>query len=102
MPMLALMLLFTGLFGDHGGPAEAAVRQQILLNETAGTTPQRDDTAYALQLFPLRTDRVLRLGRRCCADGPAERAYIVQLWQRVDGRWRVQRVISVELLPARR
>lgn len=96
MPMLALMLLFTGLFGDHGGPAEVAVRQQIQLNETATATPQRDGTAYALQLFPLREDRVLRLGCLGRTDGPAERAYVAQLWQRVDGQWRVQRAVSVD------
>lgn len=98
MPMLALMLLFTGLFGDHGGPAEVAVRQQIQLNETATATPQRDGTAYALQLFPLREDRVLRFG----CQGSVERAYVAQLWQRVDGQWRMQRAIRVEMLAARR
>lgn len=96
MPMLALMLLFTGLFGDHGGPAEVAVRQQIQLNETASATPQRDGTASALQLFPLREDRVLRLGCQGRTNGPAERAYVAQLWQRVDGQWRVQRTVSVD------
>ncbi|PTA70113.1 MULTISPECIES: hypothetical protein [unclassified Stenotrophomonas] len=96
MPMLALMLLFTGLFGDHGGPAEVAVRQQIQLNETASATPQRDDTASALQLFPLREDRVLRLGCQGRTNGPAERAYVAQLWQRVDGQWRMQRAVSVD------
>ncbi|WP_409461179.1 hypothetical protein ACK1O1_07150 [Stenotrophomonas maltophilia] len=98
MPMLALMLLFTGLFGDHGRPAEVAVRQQIQLNETATATPQRDDTASALQLLPLREDRVLRFG----CQGSAERAYVAQLWQRVDGQWRVQRAIRVEMLAAGR
>ncbi|HDS1136573.1 TPA: hypothetical protein QDZ75_000560 [Stenotrophomonas maltophilia] len=98
MPMLALILLFSSLFGDGSGPTEDALRSQILRTEA----PQDTHAALPLQLYHLRQDRVLRLGSQRPADDPGgsphaalARVQVAQLWERVDGHWRIQRSISI-------
>lgn len=109
MPMLALMLLLSSLFGDGSGPDEDALRKQILRAEAqppagaAARQTKRD--VLPLQLYPLRQDRVLRLGsqpqEQTPSDGQrtaADRVRVAQLWERVDGQWRMQRSVSIDLL----
>ncbi len=100
MPMLALMLLFSSLFGDGdgGGPTENALRSQILRVEAA----QDAHGAEPMQLYHLRPDRILRLGSQRLPDphsaepdaGPVQ-VRVAQLWERVDGRWQIRRSISI-------
>ncbi|QDL27553.1 hypothetical protein [Stenotrophomonas maltophilia] len=98
MPMLALILLFSSLFGNGSGPTEDALRSQILRTEG----PQDAHEALPLQLYHLRQDRVLRLGSQQPADAPGGSPHVVlarvrvaQLWERVDGHWQIQRSISI-------
>ena len=58
--------------------------------------------AQPLQLYHLRQDRVLRLGSQQSPDdtGASPRparapVRVAQLWERVDGQWRIQRSISI-------
>ncbi|OBU64783.1 hypothetical protein A9K58_16145 [Stenotrophomonas maltophilia] len=105
MPMLALLLLLSGLLGDGNGPAMGALRSQILLAESRppSTAPHGND-APSLLLYPLCQDRVLRLGVRHLprhdrtGDGqpPARSAHIAQIWERADGQWRLRRVVSID------
>ncbi|MGG2100145.1 hypothetical protein [Stenotrophomonas sp. NRRL B-14846] len=98
MPMLALILLFSSLFGDGSGPTEDALRSQILRTEG----PQDTHEALPLQFYHLRQDRVLRLGSQQPAgdhDGSPHaalaRVRVAQLWERVDGHWQIQRSITI-------
>ncbi|WP_313413712.1 hypothetical protein [Stenotrophomonas sp.] len=103
MPMLAMILLFSSLFGDGCGPTEDALRSQILHTEG----PQDTHEALPLQLYHLRQDRVLRLGsQQPTGEQPAgdhggsphaalARVRVAQLWERVDGHWRIQRSITI-------
>lgn len=98
MPMLALVLLFSSLFSDGSGPTEDALRSQILRTEG----PQDTHEALPLQLYHLRQDRVLRLGSQQLAGdhggsphAALARAGVAQLWERVDGHWRIQRSITI-------
>lgn len=98
MPMLALILLFSSLFGDGCGPTEDALRSQILRTEDR----QAMHEAQPLQLYHLRQDRVLRLGSQQSPDDTGASPHpavapvrVAQLWERVDGQWRIQRSISI-------
>lgn len=92
MPMLALILLFSSLFGDGSGPTEDVLRSQIL----------RTEGPQDLQLYHLRQDRVLRLGSQQPAGdhggsphAALARVRVAQLWERVDGQWQIQRSITI-------
>ncbi len=98
MPMLALILLLSSLFGDASGPTDDALRSQILRAEA----PQHTHDVLPLQLYHLRQDRVLRLGCQRLPDDHRGRpqaalvqAGVAQLWERVDGQWRIQRSVSI-------
>ncbi|EMT5438515.1 MULTISPECIES: hypothetical protein [Stenotrophomonas] len=106
MPMLALLLLCAGLFGRDADAGDASLRSQILQADAgrAGMPPAHEPTA--LQLFRLRQDRVLRVGnQRPPAGGQqhqAGSARFAQVWERVDGHWRLQRMISIDEWVAQR
>ncbi|WP_294994026.1 hypothetical protein [uncultured Stenotrophomonas sp.] len=110
MPMLALLLLCAGWFGADADGADAALRSQILQADAghAGAQPALDRAAEptGLQLYRLRQDRVLRLGQqRLPHDGQAQPAgpvRFVQVWERVDGHWRLQRMVSIDAWVAQR
>ncbi|HEL2977451.1 TPA: hypothetical protein UMB92_000259 [Stenotrophomonas maltophilia] len=103
MPMLALLLLCAGLFGRDADAGDPSLRSQILQADagSAGTPPVQDRHAAAapLQLYRLRQGRVLRVGNQPLqADAPqrhAGPARFAQVWERVDGHWRLQRMISI-------
>ncbi|EED39608.1 hypothetical protein SSKA14_2625 [Stenotrophomonas sp. SKA14] len=108
MPMLALLLLCAGLFGrDADADAgDTSLRRQILQAdaEHAGAPAARDPAT--LQLYRLRQDRVLRVGYQpLAADGQQQRsrsARYAQVWERVEGHWKLQRMISLDEWVAQR
>lgn len=110
MPMLALLLLCAGLFGRDTDAGDASLRSQILQAEAgqAGASAMPDEIAdpATLQLYRLRQDRVLRVGNQPLrADTPQQRtgsARVAQVWERVDGHWRLQRMISIDEWVAQR
>ena len=110
MPMLALLLLCAGLFGRDADAGDASLRSQILQADAghAGVPAAHDQTPEptALQLYRLRQDRVLRVGnQRLPAGGQqhqAGSARFAQVWERVDGHWRLQRMISIDEWVAQR
>ncbi|HHA2378566.1 TPA: hypothetical protein ACOEBN_000017 [Stenotrophomonas maltophilia] len=57
-------------------------------------------------MYRLRQDRVLRVGnQRLPAGGQqhqAGSARFAQVWERVDGHWRLQRMISIDEWVAQR
>ncbi|TFZ46038.1 hypothetical protein E5C33_07080 [Stenotrophomonas maltophilia] len=104
MPMLALMLLLSSLLGAGDGPAGDALREQIHLAETQqpAAAGHWRDTAPVM-LYPLRQDRVLRLdwqplpqGHASSSHTPAATARVAQIWERVDGHWKLQRMVSLD------
>jgi len=108
MPMLALMLLLSSLFGAGNGPTEEALRSQILRAETQQPDVVRQDCGSpSLLLYRLRQDRVLRLANQPLQHEPGvaqptrATVRVAQLWERVDGHWKLQR-ISVEDLVVQR
>ncbi|WP_295570907.1 hypothetical protein [Stenotrophomonas maltophilia] len=113
MPMLALLLLCAGLFGRDADVGDASLRGQILQAEAvrsgAPSTMQPQAGPTALQLYRLRQDRVLRVGSQhllADATGGAHRragsARFAQIWERVDGHWRMQRMVSIDEWGAQR
>ncbi|HIE1098071.1 MULTISPECIES: DUF4440 domain-containing protein [Stenotrophomonas] len=113
MPMLALLLLCAGLFGHDADVGDASLRGQILQAEAAHTgapsavRPQAAPTT--LQLYRLRQDRVLRVGSQHLqsnssggAPQQAGSARFAQIWERVDGQWRMQRMVSIDEWVAQR
>ncbi|WP_295378019.1 hypothetical protein [uncultured Stenotrophomonas sp.] len=104
MPMLALMLLLSSLFSAGNEPTEEALRSQILLAETQQPEAARQYCGSpSLLLYRLRQDRVLRLANQPLQHAPADAqptrgatVRVAQLWERVDGHWKLQRMISVE------
>ncbi|CAH0063813.1 hypothetical protein I5W21_10080 [Stenotrophomonas maltophilia] len=110
MPMLALMLLLSSLFGAGNEPTEEALRSQILIAETQRPEAVRQDCGSpSLLLYRLRQDRVLRLANQPVQREPADAqptrgatVRVAQLWERVDGHWKLQRMISVEDLAVQR
>ena len=110
MPMLALMLLLSSLFGAGNGPTEEALRSQILRAETQQPDVVRQDcSSPSLLLYRLRQDRVLRLAKQPLQHEPGvaqptrgATVRVAQLWERVDGHWKLQRMISVEDLVVQR
>ncbi|ACF51091.1 hypothetical protein [Stenotrophomonas maltophilia] len=112
MPMLALLLLCAGLFGSDADTGDSALRGQILQAEAervaTPSAPRRGTEAPTMQLYHLRQDRVLRLGNQRPlpdpAGGPhsqAGSAHVAQLWERVDGHWKLQRMVSIDDLVTR-
>ncbi|WP_414540675.1 hypothetical protein [Stenotrophomonas forensis] len=106
MPMLALLLLCAGLFGRDADAGDVSLRRQILQAdaEHAGASAARDPAT--LQLYRLRQDRVLRVGfQPLAADGQPQRyrsARYAQVWERVEGHWKLQRMISIDEWVAQR
>lgn len=106
MPMLALLLLCAGLFGRDADAGDTSLRRQILQAdaEHAGARAARDPAT--LQLYRLRQDRVLRVGYQpLAADGQQRRsrsARFAQVWECVEGHWKLQRVISLDEWVAQR
>ena len=104
MPMLALLLLCAGLFGRDTDAGDAPLRSQILQADAgqAETSPMPDRKAdpATLQLYRLRQDRVLRVGNQPLQAGAPQRhtgsTRFAQVWERVDGHWRMQRMISID------
>ena len=52
MPMLALVLLFSSLFGDGSGPTEDALRSQIL--RTEGPQDTHEAVSYTHLTLPTK------------------------------------------------
>lgn len=110
MPMLALLLLCAGLFGRDTDAGDASLRSQILQADAgqgeASSMPDRKADPATLQLYRLRQGRVLRVGNQPLqADAPqrhAGSARFAQVWERVDGHWRLQRMISIDEWVAQR
>ena len=112
MPMLALLLLLTGLFGRDADAGEDALRGQILRDQAQGSPAPHLPGAggvSSVQLYRLRQDRILQLGQpplpQAPADGRAQQetaVRIAQLWERVDGQWQLQRVIRIAPAVTRR
>ncbi|WP_049458889.1 hypothetical protein [Stenotrophomonas maltophilia] len=105
MPMLALLLLCAGLFGRDADAGDTSLRRQILQAdaEHAGAPAARDPAT--LQLYRLRQDRVLRVGYQHLATGSQQQrsgARFAQVWECVEGHWKLQRVISLDEWVAQR
>ncbi len=104
MPMLALLLLCAGLFGRDTDAGDASLRSQILQADAgqaaASSMPDRKVDPATLQLYRLRQDRVLRVGNQPPQADSRQRhtgsARFAQVWERVDGHWRLQRMISID------
>lgn len=96
MPMLALLLLCAGLFGRDADAGDASLHSQILqadASQAGAPSAQHPVTEpTALQLYRLRQDRILRVGQQHQAGS----ARFAQVWERVDGQWRLQRMISID------
>ncbi|HIE5354815.1 TPA: hypothetical protein ACXNP2_001405 [Stenotrophomonas maltophilia] len=107
MPMLALLLLCAGAFG-HATGADEPVLVDLPLQSGSSTREaqpamQRELEPASLRLFHLRQDRLLRVGQQCLsqeqADGHREiigEARMIQLWERIDGQWRIRRTLVID------
>ncbi len=109
MPMLALLLLMAGLCnGDAGaGTGSDSLRMQILqadAQRAAGEPATHGQAEHQnVQILRLSADRVLQVAHgRVHTEVPAGQRgqthsrSLMQLWQRVDGHWQLQRSASVE------
>lgn len=107
MPMLALLLLMAGLCNRDGGTGSDSLRMQILQADAqrAVRAPAMygQTNSQSVQILRLSADRVLQVAHgRVRGDahgaqgGHARTRGLLQLWQRVDGRWQLQRSASVE------
>lgn len=114
MPMLALLLLCAGLFGSDADAGDSSLRGQILQAEaeaghaSAPSALRGSKEAAPVQLYHLRHDRVLCVGNRQLQSAPMadQQQYpgstrFAQLWERVDGQWKLQRMVSIDDLVAR-
>lgn len=107
MPMLALLLLMAGLCNRDGGTGSDSLRMQILQADAqravrAPATYGQTDS-QSVQILRLSADRVLQVAHaRVHGDadgiqrGQSHALGMLQLWQRVDGHWQLQRSASVE------
>lgn len=107
MPMLALLLLMVGLCNRDGGTGSDSLRMQILQADAqravrAPATSGPTD-GQSVQILRLSADRVLQVahgrvhgGAHGIQRGQAHSRGLLQLWQRVDGHWQLQRSASVE------
>ncbi|MFE3970313.1 hypothetical protein [Stenotrophomonas sp. YIM B13575] len=107
MPMLALLLLMAGLCNRDAGTGSDSLQMQILQADAqrAASEPatHRQTDSQSVQILRLSADRVLQVAHgRVHAEAPAgQRGQahsrgLMQLWQRVDGHWQLQRSASVE------
>lgn len=107
MPMLALLLLMAGLCNDDAGTGSDSLRLQILqadAQRAAGEPATHGQAEHqSVQILRLSADRVLQVAHgRVHGDahgiqrGQTHPRGLLQLWQRVDGHWQLQRSASVE------
>ncbi|MGE8236728.1 MAG: hypothetical protein ACN6PQ_10660 [Stenotrophomonas indicatrix] len=107
MPMLALLLLMAGLCNRDAGTGHDSLRLQILqadAQRAAREPATRGQTErQSVQILRLSADRVLQVAhgrvQREAPEGQRGQVHsrgLMQLWQRVDGHWQLQRSASVE------
>lgn len=107
MPMLALLLLMAGLCNRDAGTGHDSLRLQIRQAEAQRVAREpgaHGQTGHqSVQILRLSADRVLQVAYgRVHGGAPGEQheqahsRSLMQLWQRVDGHWQLQRSASVE------
>lgn len=107
MPMLALLLLMACLCNRDGGTGSDSLRMQILQADAqrAARAPASygQTDSQSVQILRLSADRVLQVAHaRVHGDadgkqrGQSHARGMLQLWQRVNGHWQLQRSASVE------
>ncbi|QZN81835.1 hypothetical protein K5K93_05310 [Stenotrophomonas sp. DR822] len=107
MPMLALLLLMAGLCNRDDSIGSDSLRMQILQADAqhAVRAPATYGQTHSqsVRILRLSADRVLEVAHaRVHGDvhdvqrGQSHTRGLLQLWQRVDGRWQLQRSASVE------
>nr|WP_180164304.1 hypothetical protein [Stenotrophomonas sp. SbOxS2]NYT97463.1 hypothetical protein [Stenotrophomonas sp. SbOxS2] len=103
MPMLALLLLMAGLCNRDADTGSDSLRLQILQADAQRAASEPDThgqtDSQSVQILRLSADRVLQVAHAEAPAGQRGQTHsrgLMQLWQRVDGHWQLQRSASVE------